>query len=73
MLRPGNLASNSLRWVGTIRAQDAVVAAYGDPASTVIDPRDIAVVAAQVLTSPVHERQTYMLTGPEMLTTRQQV
>src|SRR3712207_2242902 len=33
-----------------------------------IDPRDVAAVAAVVLTTDGHEEQTYTLTGPEAIT-----
>ena len=73
MLRPGNFASNSLRWVGSIQGQGAVFAPHGDHGSAVIDPRDIAAVAAKALTGQGHDGQTYVLTGPELITTAQQV
>lgn len=73
MLRPGNFASNSIRWAGQIRAQGAVFAPHGDHESAVIDPRDIAAVAAKALTTPGHAGKTYLLTGPALLSTAQQV
>ncbi len=49
MLRPGNFASNSLRWVGSIRAQGSVFLPHDSQRSSVIDPRDIAAVAVAAL------------------------
>ncbi len=71
MLRPGNFASNSLRWAGPIKAQGSVYAAHANHQSAVIDPRDIAAVAAKALSSPGHEQKTYVLTGPIAMTATQ--
>jgi uncharacterized protein YbjT (DUF2867 family) len=71
-LRPGNFASNALRWAGTIRAQGAVFAPAGR-ASAPIDPRDIADVAARALTTEGHAGATHVLTGEELLTAAEQV
>ena len=73
MLRPGNFASNTLRWAGPIKAQGTVFTAYAEHRSAVIDPRDIAAVAAKALSSAGHERRTYVLTGPAMLSAVEQV
>ena len=73
MLRPGNFASNTLRWAGPIKSQGAVFAPHGQHRTAVIDPRDIAAVAAKALTSPGHEQKTYVLTGPKPITTEEQV
>ena len=40
---------------------------YGDGRVALIDPRDIAAVAATVLTRPGHEGRAYSLCGPEAL------
>jgi uncharacterized protein YbjT (DUF2867 family) len=72
-LRPGNFASNTLRWAHTIRTQGAVYAPHGSGTSTPIDPRDIAAVAFHVLTRSGHEGKTYTLTGPDPLTPQEQV
>jgi uncharacterized protein YbjT (DUF2867 family) len=73
MLRPGNFASNSLRWAGPIKGQGTVFAAHTNHKSAVIDPRDIAAVAAKVLSSVGHEQKTYVLTGPTEITVVEQV
>jgi uncharacterized protein YbjT (DUF2867 family) len=72
-LRPGSFASNTLSWVPMIRGQGSVFHPYGDARSAPIDPRDIASVAFSALTAPGHEGKTYPLTGPDVLTTREQV
>lgn len=73
MLRPGNFNTNALRWAGSIRAQGSVFVPFAESRSTPIDQRDIAAVAAGPLTSAGHEGKTYVLSGPEVLTPRQQV
>jgi uncharacterized protein YbjT (DUF2867 family) len=44
----------------------------GTAAQGVIDPRDVAAVAAEALTTPDHAGRTYTLTGPELLSVPQQ-
>jgi uncharacterized protein YbjT (DUF2867 family) len=72
-LRPGSFASNALGWAGMLKTGDAVYGPFGDVALPVIDPEDIAAVAEKVLTEPGHEGKAYDLTGPEALTTAEQV
>jgi uncharacterized protein YbjT (DUF2867 family) len=73
MLRPGNFASNTLRWAGTIKAQGAVYAPEGSGRTAPIDPQDIASVGARALLDPGHEGKRYLLTGEEMTDTAGQV
>ncbi len=72
-LRPGSFASNALGWAATIKEQGTVYGALGEASLPVIDPQDIAEVAATVLSTPGHAGKAYELTGPESLTTAQQV
>jgi len=72
-LRPASFASNALYWAGSIKDQGTVYGALGEAAIPVIDPEDIAEAAATVLTTPGHEGKAYELSGPEALTTGQQV
>ncbi|MGH8922429.1 MAG: SDR family NAD(P)-dependent oxidoreductase, partial [Actinomycetes bacterium] len=44
----------------------------GTAAQGVIDPRDVAAVAAEVLTTPGHAGRTYPLTGPDLLSVPEQ-
>jgi uncharacterized protein YbjT (DUF2867 family) len=71
-LRPDVFASNALRWRDSIRA-GKVTDPDGDGVSSVIDPEDIARVAATVLTEGGHVGKGYLLTGPQALTTGEQV
>jgi uncharacterized protein YbjT (DUF2867 family) len=72
-LRPGAFASNALMWIPSIKAQGAVFSPAGEGKMTPIDPRDIAAVAVKALTTPGHEGKAYPLTGPEALSTAEQV
>ncbi|MFF0313002.1 NAD(P)H-binding protein [Streptosporangium sp. NPDC004379] len=73
LLRPSAFASNTLRWAGAIRADEPVPNMTGTAAQGVIDPRDIAEIAAEALVSAKHEGRTYTLTGPELLSFHDQV
>jgi len=70
VLRPGGFASNALWWAESVRAQRTVAAPFGDTGLPIIDPADIAEVAATALLS---DRDGVLeLTGPELITPRQQ-
>lgn len=72
VLRPGQFASNALRWAPMVAA-GSVRTAFGDVSLPVIDPADIAAVAVAALTDDAHRGQEYPLSGPERLSARQQV
>ena len=72
-LRPAPFDTNALAWVSTIKAQGTVYGALGDATLPVVDPEDIAAAAAVVLTTPGHAGKAYDITGPESLSTEEQV
>ncbi|MFD9476755.1 SDR family oxidoreductase [Streptomyces nojiriensis] len=72
VLRPGGFASNALWWAQSVRAQRVVAAPFGDVGVPIIDPADIAAVAAACLLDDRHTGRVYELTGPEVITPRQQ-
>ncbi|OLR91816.1 SDR family oxidoreductase [Actinokineospora bangkokensis] len=72
ILRPGGFASNALGWAGSVRADRVVAAPFGDVGIPVVDPLDIAEVAAACLVADKHSGAVYELTGPEVITPRQQ-
>lgn len=72
-LQPGQFMSNTFIWADMIRQHGTVYAAASDSPVAPIDPADIAAVAVAALTQPGHEQQAYPLTGPAVLTPRQQV
>jgi uncharacterized protein YbjT (DUF2867 family) len=72
ILRANTIASNTLGWAGQIRSGNVVRGP--DIASTaVIDQRDVAAVAARVLTGDGYAGTTYVLTGPQVLSRAEQV
>jgi len=66
-LRCTDFAANALAWAPQVPS-GAVRGAYANAASSTIHERDIAAVAATVLTKSGHEGRSYVLTGPESLT-----
>ncbi|MER8185950.1 NAD(P)H-binding protein [Kitasatospora sp. NPDC094015] len=72
VLRPGGFASNALWWAESVRTRRLVAAPFGDTGVPVIDPADIAEVAAACLLDERHAGATYDLTGPEVITPRGQ-
>lgn len=68
MLRPTMYTSNLLAAAETIKHMGRLFAPAGDAKVTLIDPRDVAAVAAVVLTEDGHEGRTYTLTGPAAVT-----
>lgn len=70
ILRPGGFASNAFAWAESVRSRRTVAAPFGDVGLPVIDPDDIAGVAAIALRGG-HEGRTYELTGPALSTPRQ--
>ncbi|GAA4700241.1 SDR family oxidoreductase [Streptomyces youssoufiensis] len=72
ILRPGGFASNALWWADSVRAQRVVAAPFGDVGLPIIDPADIAEVAAACLLDDRHAGGAYELTGPEVITPREQ-
>ncbi|WP_172382044.1 SDR family oxidoreductase [Streptomyces sp. MNP-20] len=72
VVRPGGFASNALAWAESIRTQGTVAAPFGDAGVPVVDPADIAAVAAACLLDDRHTGGIYELTGPEVITPRQQ-
>jgi uncharacterized protein YbjT (DUF2867 family) len=72
ILRPGGFASNAFAWADAIRSGRTVAAPFGDVGLPVVDPDDIAEVAAMALRGG-HDGHTYELTGPVLSTPRQRV
>lgn len=73
ILRPTGFASNTFAWLPGVRSKRAVAAPFGDTAIPIVDPADIAGVAAVALQADGHEGAIYDLTGPTPITPRQQV
>jgi len=73
ILRCADFAANTLVWAPQIRATGVVRGAYGDAATSTIDERDVAAVAAVALVNDGHGERSYVLTGPQSLTQRDKV
>ncbi|QFG23815.1 SDR family oxidoreductase [Actinomadura sp. WMMB 499] len=72
ILRPGGFASNTLAHVPSVRADRTVAAPFGDVGLPLVDPADIAEVAAVALRDERHDGRTYVLTGPAPVSPREQ-
>ncbi|GLW31023.1 SDR family oxidoreductase [Actinoplanes regularis] len=73
MLRPTGIATNALGWAASIRAEGVVRWPYGAAARSMVHEDDIAAVAVAALTEDRHDKQTYVLSGPETVTQAEQV
>ncbi|MGX2993765.1 NAD(P)H-binding protein [Streptomyces sp. JNUCC 64] len=72
-LRPTTFASNSLGWAGPVRAGRPVPNPTGSGAQGVVDPRDVAEVAVETLTTAGPPGGVHTLTGPRALSLPDQV
>ena len=67
LLQPHFFMQNVAGMAGSIKGQGALYAPLKDGKIAMVDVRDIATVAAEVLTQPGHEGQTYVITGGEAI------
>ncbi|MFY9927024.1 MAG: NAD(P)H-binding protein [Streptosporangiaceae bacterium] len=67
IVRSFGFMSNTLQWIPQLKAGDVVRAAFAGVPVAMIDPYDIAAVAATALTSGQHDGKTYTVSGPEPL------
>ena len=67
ILQPHYFMQNFMMNAATIKSQGAFYGSFKDGKLAMVDARDIADVAAKVLTTPGHEGKTYAITGPEGL------
>jgi uncharacterized protein YbjT (DUF2867 family) len=72
-LRPTGFMSNALNWAPMITTDRVVHAPFALGRAAIVDPADIAAVAAHCLTHDGHDGQAYELTGPEPLSPADQV
>jgi uncharacterized protein YbjT (DUF2867 family) len=74
LLRPNGFMQNWINHSAAALKAGTFYAPHGNGAQSLIDARDIAAVAAAVLTDPApHAGRAYSLTGPEALTDAQMV
>lgn len=69
-LRPNGFMQNTTKWARTIRTKGEFYMPVGDARASQVDARDIAAVAAAVLTSDPseHDGRIYEITGPRAIT-----
>lgn len=67
-LRPNLFMQGLLNFRATISSQGVFYAPAGNAKVSVVDVRDVASVAARVLSESGHEGKTYDITGPQALT-----
>ena len=70
IVQPTFFMQNFITQAEGIQSQGAVYGNFGDGQISFVDTRDIAAVAGCCLTEDGHDRETYVLTGPEGLTHR---
>jgi uncharacterized protein YbjT (DUF2867 family) len=71
-LRPGPFHANTSWWIRTIRENGSVRCWIGNNPGAPVDEYDIASSAVATLTQDGHESRSYLLTGPQTLTSREQ-
>jgi uncharacterized protein YbjT (DUF2867 family) len=67
LLRPSSFMQNFLMSAQPVADQGILYGMTGEGRVAFIDTRDIAAVAAELLTNPGHQGTSYTLTGPEAL------
>jgi uncharacterized protein YbjT (DUF2867 family) len=67
LLLPSGFMQNFLASAQYVADHGILYGMTGETRVSYIDTRDVAAVAAQVLTSPGHQGEAYVLTGPEAL------
>ncbi|GAA1694477.1 SDR family oxidoreductase [Fodinicola feengrottensis] len=72
-VRPGGFAGNTLGWAEQIRATGVVRQPFGELARPLIHEADIAAVAVAALTGDGHIGAKYAVSGPALVTQREQV
>ncbi|GAA4609227.1 NAD(P)H-binding protein [Actinoallomurus liliacearum] len=72
ILRPGGLDSNRYAWAEPVRTQRTIAAPFAGVGLPVVDPDDVAEVAAAVLREDGHTGRVYTLTGPAPVTPQEQ-
>lgn len=72
-LMPVEFMSNLREWIPSIREEGVVREAFPEAKSAMVHDADIAAVARTALTEDGHAEQTYWITGPAVITTREKI
>jgi uncharacterized protein YbjT (DUF2867 family) len=67
LVRAFGFMSNTLQWVPQLRKGDLVRAPFAGVPIAMVDPSDIAAVAAAALTATGHDGRVYTVSGPQAL------
>ncbi len=67
VVRAFGFMSNTLQWVPQLRKGDLVRAPFAGVPIAMVDPSDIAAVAAAALTATGHDGRVYTVSGPQAL------
>ncbi|MFC5802113.1 NAD(P)H-binding protein [Streptomyces formicae] len=73
VVMPVEFMANALEWADAIRTEDTVREPFTDRLSAMVHEADIGAVAAAALTEEGHGGQSYVVTGPEVLTLQDKV
>lgn len=73
IVRPSAFMTNAYRWLPQLRAGDVIRLPFAHVRTALVDPADIAEVAAAALTTRHHEGRIYSVSGPQALTPAEQV
>ncbi|MEU2160710.1 NAD(P)H-binding protein [Streptomyces chengbuensis] len=73
VLMPVEFMANALEWAEGIRAEDTVREPFTDRLSAMVHEADIGAVGAVALTEDGHDGETYLITGPEVLSLQDKV
>ncbi|QLY30228.1 SDR family oxidoreductase [Nocardia huaxiensis] len=73
VLRPDSFATNTLGWAHFIGNDLPIQHAYPEAAMAVVHPGDIADIAVAALTGDALRGRTFTVTGPELLSFREQL
>ena len=72
-LRPSGFMTTAFQWMDSIKLQNKAFLPYPDLAHAIIHPEDIALCASIALGNDIHIGKSYLLTGPELITPRDQI
>ncbi|BDM71232.1 nucleotide-diphosphate-sugar epimerase [Streptomyces nigrescens] len=72
-VRPGEFMANVVNWAPAVQDENVVREPFGEAPSVMVHEADIAEVAVEALTGEGHAGAVYSLTGPQVLTKRDQV
>ncbi|MFC7492924.1 MULTISPECIES: NAD(P)H-binding protein [unclassified Nocardioides] len=72
-LEPVSFLGNTLTWASGVRDGSTVVEPFVDVAESMVDERDVAEVAAEVMLTDGHAGRRYSLTGAEPVSVRDRV